>query len=219
MKPLSSLPGYASFFALVYASTLSGTANAEISSLTTEELTDTYIRDTTVIVQKSEPSQQQEPAIPVTLKVTPLEKGAQLLPDDPTHTISSISPELTSYTDELNQIELDSSLLLPPPNSTTEFIRPGPSDEGLAAVRAAYGIADDEPIDLTSFTFDNNVVGTALSGANLPNGTGVTANGQSFTISIPNTGNFRQQTITSPNGEIGVRVTPGQIQYTINLPQ
>lgn len=189
---------------------------AEISSLTSEELTDTYIKDTTVIVRQPK---QAEPSdkIPVKLKVTPLEQAAQVLPEDQTHKISSISNELSTY-DDLNSFRaLDNDIQIPLPATTTEFLKAPRSDDILNKIQLAYEIETGEPIDLTQLGFNPSTppdVANPIFAA-----TALSSTEDSFTLTIPNTGNFNSQQIQSPNGEIAVNVTPSQIQYTINLPK
>ena len=67
---------YSSLF-LLLAST---SAWSEISTLTPSELTDTYIKDTTVIVRPTQTTQEANEQIKVKLKVSPLEETASLLP-------------------------------------------------------------------------------------------------------------------------------------------
>lgn len=191
---------------------------AEISSLTSEELTDTYIKDTTVIVRQPK-EEAQNPAIPVKLKVTPLEQATQVLPQDQTHSVSSISNELSTYDDLNNFRALDNNIQIPLPASTTEFLKAPSSEDAIQAIRdtygAAQGVIDGKPIDLTSLPFLTTLKPSDIS---VPTDSyQITEN--SFTINIPNLGNFNPQQIQSPNGEIAVNVTPTQIQYTINIPK
>ena len=192
------------------------TSYAEISSLSSEELTDTYIKDTTVIVQQ-EKEETPTDSIPVKLTVTPLEKGAQVLPEDPTHSVSSISNELNTYTDINNQVAIDQALLQPAPDATTRFLRPQVDEATLNAVKDAYGIDRGEQIDLADLSFLGNL--TPTNPADLPAQTSYETTPSSFTIRIPNTGNYNSQQIASPNGEIAVNVNSQFIEYTLNIPQ
>jgi len=197
--------------------TASALASAEISSLTSEELTDTYIKDTTVIVQQEKAEESEAESIPVTLTVTPLEKGAQVLPDDPTHRVSSINNELDSFTDLSNQVAIDQALLQPAPDATTKFLRPPIDEATLNAVRAAYGLESGEPVDLANLEFLPAL--TPAQPGDLPANTGYATTPSSFTIRIPNTGNHNSQQISSPNGEVSVNVNSQFIEYTLNIPQ
>jgi len=198
---------------LVLASTA---AWSEISTLTASELTDTYIKDTTVIVRPEQAPAEPVDKVRVKLKVSPLEETAKILPHDEEMDLAAISPELNSYT-ELNEQAALSRNLQALPLVSTDFLTAPPSEDTLAKVRLAYGIPSGEPIDLTTLTFLPDLRPTLGN----PNPGGVTSSTteSSFTITIPNTGNFNSQNIATPNGEIGVSVTPSQIVYTLNLPK
>jgi hypothetical protein len=189
---------------------------AEISSLSSEELTDTYIQDTTVIVRQPKP-QEVTQSVPVKLKITPLEQPTQVLPEDQTHSISAISHELSTYDDLNNQRALENNLAPQLPIATTEFLRAPIPESVLNQVRQAYGIGAGEAVDLTALPFLTNL--TPANPGKIPTGSSYQSTESSFTIKIPNLGNFNSQQIASPNGEIGVNVTPSHIEYTLNLPK
>lgn len=216
IKPIK----FATFLLLPFSVLINEAAFAEISTLTAEELTDTYIEDTTVLVR---PQKAQEPktSIPVTLKVTPLEKTAQTLPEDQTGSLTSISHELSTYDDLNNQRALENNLSPQLPFPTTEFLTPPPSEAALGLIRSKYGkeqnVIDGQPIDLTTLPFMPSL--QVANPENIPAKVGYTTTERSFTIKIQNNGNFNSQTIASPNGEIGVNITPDNIEYTINIPR
>jgi len=191
---------------------------AEISSLSSEELTDTYIQDTTVIVRQKK-AETPSPTIPVQLKVSPLEEATQVLPQDQNHTTSAISHELTTYDDLNNLRALDNNLAPQLPLATTVFLKAPPSELAIQTIRDFYGTAqgveDGKSFDLTTLPFLTTLKPTDISVS--ADSYQITDN--SFTIRIPNLGNFNSQQIASPNGEIGVNVTPSHIEYTLNLPK
>jgi hypothetical protein len=199
---------------------ITSAAWSEISSLTSEELTDTYIKDTTVIVRQQRP-EKSTTTIPIKLKVTPLEQATQVLPQDQAHTLSSISHELTTYEDLNNQRALKNNLAPQLPLATTKFIKAPTSEATLELIRnqygGAFGIAEGKPIDLASLGFLSTL--TPSNPENIPPGSSYQTSESSFTIKIPNIGNFNSQQISSPNGEIGINVTPSHIEYTLNLPK
>lgn len=205
-------------FLLINSLLMSAVTFAEISSLTSEELTDTYIKDTTVIVRQQEQKPAPKVVVPVSLKVTPLEKAAQVLPEDQTHSTSSISNELSTYDDLNNLSALDRNIQPPIPAATTEFLKSPTSLPLLKQIQDAYGL-DKLPTDLTSLGFNENLANDISIQSNLPNNTAFAADDKSMTFTIPNLGNFNTQQIQSPNGEIAVNVNPSQIQYIINLPK
>jgi hypothetical protein len=190
---------------------------SEISSLSASELTDTYIKDTTVIVRPEQPTQDVNEKVRVKLKVSPLEETASTVPNESEAKLSAISEDLNSYTELNEQAALSTNLQPTLPAVTTRFITPQPSEEALTLIRNAYHIDSDTAIDLTSQSLLSNL----KPNLGLPNTGDAQYNttSDSFTISIPNTGNFNSQNITSPNGEIGINVTPSRIEYTLNLPK
>ncbi len=216
VKPIK----FAKFLLLPFSVLINEAAYAEISTLTSEELTDTYIQDTTVIVRPRK-SQESKTSIPVTLKVTPLEKTSQTLPEDQTGSLTTISHELSTYDDLNNQRALENNLSPQLPFPTTEFLTPPPSEAALGLIRSKYGkeqnVIDGQPIDLTTLPFMPSL--QVANPENIPAKVGYTTTERSFTIKIQNNGNFNSQTIASPNGEIGVNITPDNIEYTINIPR
>jgi hypothetical protein len=188
---------------------------AEISSLSSEELTDTYIKDTTVIVRQKK-EQDVSPSQLVRLKVTPIEQATQVLPEDQNHSISAISHELSTYDDLNNQRALENNLTPQLPIATKEFLKEPLSEELLNTVRQAYGIGATENIDISTLPFLTNLIPS--NPGDIPTGTSYQTTENSFSITIPNVGNFNSQQITSPNGEIGINVNSSSIEYILNLP-
>lgn len=190
---------------------------SEISSLTASELTDTYIKDTTVIVRPTQAPRESVEKVRVKLKVSPIDEATQIRPHDDERNLAAISEELNSYTELNERAALSTSLQTTLPITTTEFLTPPPSNNVLDQVRAAYGLDSSAPVDLTTLPFLSNL--TPRLGLSNPSNATYSTSPDSFTIRIPNTGNFNTQNIASPNGEIGVNVTPSHIEYTLNLPR
>lgn len=188
---------------------------SDIESLSQEELTDTYIKDTTVLVKNQQAKPEPVASTTVNLKVSPIEQEAQVLPQDPIHKGQPFSNELLSY-DYLNQNtalangeipQIEFALPLQDPNAIRR-------DETL---RAKYNLSPNEPIDYASLVGREtafNVTGAATN--NSAGGLG-SFDGSSITITIPNLNGANTQNHSSPNGEISVDVTPSQISYTLNL--
>lgn len=205
---------------LLFACFFSFGAVAEISSLTAEELTDTYIKDTTVIVRQPK-KEVPKVNIPVRLKITPLEQQTQILPQDQMQTATSTEETLGihSYDDLNNFRALDNNLQTSSlPSSIGQLIQEPKSAALMQQIQDMYGL-DSIPTDLTTLGFNSNMANNISIQSQLPSGTQFSADDRSMTFSIPNLGNFNSQQIKSPNGEIGVNVTPSQIQYIINLPR
>lgn len=196
---------------------------SEISSLSQEELTDTYIKDTTVIVRPQKEQVTTASDVRINLKVSPLEKATQLAPQENTEALSAINPELNSYTELNEQAALSVNLAPQAPLPTTKFLLPSASEDALALIRqeynGAYGIEEGTPIDLTSLGFLPTLPQEQSFQNGLPAGTALSADDSSFTLRIPNLGNFNSQNFATPNGEVGVNVTPSHIEYTVNLPR
>lgn len=188
----------------------------EISSLSSEELTDTYIKDTTIIVRQQK-TQEVSSSIPVKLKVTPLEQATQVLPEDQSGSLASVSHELSTYDDLNNFRALDNNLALPLPIATTEFLKAPLSESVLNEIRQAYAIEPGERFNLEAQRFRTTLEPARKE--DIPVGSSYITTENSFTIKIPNIGNFNSQQISSPNGEIGVNITPDNIEYTLNLPK
>lgn len=202
---------------MIFACLFSFNTVAEISSLSAEELTDTYIKDTTVIVRQPK-KEVPKINIPVNLKITPLEQQTQILPQDQMQTITTTNPGIHNYDDLNNFRALDNNLQVGLPSSTGQLIQEPKSAALLQQIQDKYGL-DSLPTDLTTLGFNSNMANDISIQSQLPSGTQFSADDRSMTFSIPNLGNFNSQQIKSPNGEIGVNVTPSQIQYTINLPR
>ncbi|MBL4797753.1 MAG: hypothetical protein JKY50_10085 [Oleispira sp.] len=196
------------------ASTLSW---SEISTLTASELTDTYIKDTTVIVRPTQAPKESVEKVRVNLKVSPIDEPTQIRPHDDERNLAAMSQELNSYTELNERAALSTNLQTSLPITSTQFLTPQPSNDVLNRIRAAYGLDSSAPVDLTSLPFLSNL--TPTLGLENPGNATYSTSPDSFTIRIPNTGNFNTQNIASPNGEIGVNVTPSHIEYTLNLPR
>lgn len=195
---------------------LNAAAWAEISSLTLEELTDTYIKDTTVIVRQKK-EQYVTSSLLVKLKVTPIEQATQLLPEDKIHSISAISHESSTYDDLNNQRALENNLTDQFPIATKEFLNEPLSEELLNTIRQVYGVGATENFDISTLPFLSNLIPS--NPGDIPAGTSYQSTENSFSITIPNTGNFNSQQIITPNGEININVNSSSIEYILNLPK
>lgn len=207
-------------YALPLLFLMSTGAWAEISSLTSEELTDTYIKDTTILVRQQKP-QEVSTSIPVKLKVTPLEQATQVLPENQSAALASVSHELSTYDDLNNFRALENNLAPQLPNASTIFLKDPASEAALQLIRGSYGeeqgVYTGQPIDLATLPFLDTL--TPSNPGAVPPELEYQTTESSFTIKIPNLGNFNTQQISSPNGEIGVNITPSNIEYTLNLPR
>jgi hypothetical protein len=192
------------------------TAFAEMSSLSSKELTDTYIQDTTVIVRQQR-AKEVVSSLRMSLKVTPIEQTIQVLPEAKIDSFSALNHELSTY-EELNNLRTLKNTLAPQlPSVTSEFLTEPLSESVLSQVRQAYGIELGEAVNLSNLPFLTNLAPS--NPLEIPAGLGYQFTESSFTINIPNAGNFNSQQFATPKGEFGVNITPSNIEYILNLPR
>lgn len=194
---------------LLLALSLSPLALAEIREIPAEEMTEAYIRDTTVVVpQQTPPSSSTGVSVTVKpLQTLPGEGPAAPGNDGP-------RPDLTPLTDQY---------LSEQRNQTLEQIgRPGyegaPFDPLQAQreeyLRALLGLESGVPIDYSSLQFPTNVPPASPP----PAGIAHSIQPGQFTISIPNSNHYAPSSHQTPGGEYQINVTPSDIIFTINLP-
>lgn len=183
-------------------------SQAEIVEIPAEEMTESYIRDTTVIVRKQAPT--QENARRTLIRVSPLEDDFS-------------EGESTAEAAQLQRIEYEA---MPDDNtaqlqyefqriSATQYAAPDYDHDRYANddnLRRLLGLADDEPIDYANLRYPL----TSVDGETPPEGMNLTP--ETFQIVIPNTGNYRNDSYSTQNGEMGVTVTPENITFEMTLP-
>src|SRR5690606_35438908 len=193
---------------------LAAPAIADIKEIPPEEMTEAYIRDTTVVVPQQPKSSS---ANNVTVKVTPLENipgNDNIGPGDDRSARPDLTPAAEQYLSEQRDRQLQQQ-------QQPGFTQPQPTDANIAA-REAYlrdllGLKAGQPIDYSNLQFpvpapaDMPPVPAGLNGYNLT--------ADQFSIRIPNTNNHPALTQQTPGGEMKVDVTPSDIIFTINLPQ
>ncbi len=202
------------FLLTLFSSTclLAASAVADIQEIPPEEMTEAYIRDTTVVVPQQN---QNSSATAATVKVAPLEDlpgSNQATPGDDRSARPDLTPAAEQYLSEQRDRQLQQQQQL-------GFTQPQPTDANIAA-REAYlrdllGLKAGQPIDYNNLKFP---VPSTLP--TVPTGlTGYELKADQFSISIPNTNNHPALTQQTPGGEMKVDVTPSDIIFTINLPQ
>jgi hypothetical protein len=192
------------------------TAFAEMSSLSLEELTDTYIQDATVIVRQQK-AKEMVSSLRVSSKVTPIEQATQLLPEAKIDFFSTINQELSTYEELNNQITLKNTVAPQLPTETSEFLTEPLPESVLSQIRQAFGIELGKVVNLSNLPFLTNLAPS--NPTEIPAGLSYQFTESSFTINIPNVENFNSQQFTTPRGEFGVNVTPSNIEYILNLPR
>jgi len=198
--------------------TVSASAIADIETLSQDELTDTYIKDTTVVVKQKEAEPEPVATTTVNLKVSPIEKEAQVLPQDPVHNLDPISNEMQSY-EYLNQNSALANGAIPNVQLSPMLLDVG-EQQRARKIMEELGMTESEYLNNLhnlSFTSFNQVATFAQITGDTDLIPGISAN--QITFEIPNSMGAATQQHTSPNGEVSVNVTPDKIQYILTAPQ
>lgn len=201
------MPSKTTSLALLAALTACNLTHAEIVEIPPEEMTEEYIRDTTILVP-GKTTQTKDNKKLMVVRVSPIEddyQDADALPND--LALISLSDELT-YEDQTTQQQF----IL---NSQTAQVPDGSFDPNRAAnedfLRRILGLADGAPIDYDNLQF----VGNGLTSAN---GSNLLVSPNQFQLIIQNSGQYPTESFTTPNGEIGIEITPNNINIQVNLP-
>lgn len=196
---------------------------ADITEIPAEEMTESYIQDTTVIVPKN----KQQPLDEINVTVSPNEgySDSQLLGDRPEPNHEGLKrPDLKPLSDDnLAKLQADSirqqhSSLETPflnlniqeyDNQLREQLRKN------NIPLESLGIPKDGPIDYSRLQFPSGLTSSEII---LPNGLEFESSPSQFIITIPNRGfNTPSQDLT-PGGEYQIKVDNNQLQLIINNP-
>lgn len=184
-------------------------ATADIKEISPEEMTESYIRDTTVIVPRAEPNQG---GVKADIVISEIE--AQPTTADTPQNKAGARPDLAPVSDNYlaeqwnrsqavqNQPQYNQPLLDPSQAQRDEYLR------------TILGLEAGTPIDYSQLQFP-----TSVAPVTPPPGVAYDMKPGSFTISIPNTNNYAETSHQPVNGNYKVDVTPSDIIFTINLPQ
>tara|TARA_R110001583_G_scaffold59805_1_gene177860 strand:+ start:1326 stop:1940 length:615 start_codon:yes stop_codon:yes gene_type:complete len=182
---------------------------AEIVEIPPEEMTEAYIKDTTVIVRKKAPVPTNEKR--TLIRVSPLEEdfseGQTLDSEMDSFALIEQQQNLTITDQQANDLNARASY---------DFVTPNMDPNELARednLRAVLGLPEGSPIDYSTLQFPT---GTAL---NPESGIGSNSGSQGFQLQIPNANGIPAQSFTTPNGEFGVNVTPEGITFQMNTPR
>ncbi|MCD8524114.1 MAG: hypothetical protein LRY66_12825 [Saccharospirillaceae bacterium] len=187
------------------------TTQAEITEIPAEEMTEAYIRDTTVIVRKQPAGQPaKDHQSDASLRVSPLDQ-----PYDESADLKGGSEVPAQIMDAYLAEQRNNALL-----NQNAFEFRSPSLDPQQALRDEYlrdvlGLEPGAPIDYSNLQFPTNITPDITP----PAGIGHTIAPGQFAISIPNSDNINAQTHQTPGGEYRIDVTPSEIIFTINLPQ
>ena len=205
MKPLSPL-------VIAAISLASGITSAEIKEIPPEEMTEAYIKDTTVIVRKQKPVEEGSDKTSV-IKVSPLEQefseGTALQQQNPAS--SANLPQESLYLTEQRETELLNQQM---------YAIQGPGADPLKqvrdeALRTALNLQPGEEIDYDNLSFPSSIPSNVIP----PIGTDVATSPDHFVISIPNNGNYNTNNYVTPGGEYEINITPDEITFRLNTPQ
>lgn len=191
---------------------LPGLASADIREIPAAEMTEAYIRDSTVIIpqQKTTPEREKKS---LNVRVSPADEayreGESLRPA--TESLSTTGNPADDNLAERNSAALDSL-------QTYDFSPPllDPAQAGRDAIlRELLALDPATPIDYSSLQFPT----TVSTDIPPPAGTSYDITPGQFSISIPNSNNYPSDSYVTPGGEYQVDVTPSDITFTISLPQ
>ncbi len=190
---------------------ISITTQAEITEIPTEEMTEAYIKDTTVIVRHQAATQEGENLQgDASLRVSPLAE-----PYSETDQLNGNTEIPIQITDQYLSEQRNNALLS---QSSYDFRTPALDPQQALReeyLRDALGLEPGTPIDYSNLQFPTNITPDITP----PAGLGYNIAPGQFAISIPNSDNINAQTQQTPGGEYRIDVTPSEIIFTINLPQ
>lgn len=206
---------------------LAAPAMADITEIPAEEMTESYIQDTTVIVPKN----KQEPLDDINVTINPNEgnRDSELLGERPEPNNEGLKrPDLKPLSDDnLAKLQADSirqqnsSLDVPLLNlNIQEYdnqLREQLRKNNISL--ESLGIPASGPIDYSKLQFPTGLLpNTPIP--ELPNGIGFdNSNSKQFILTIPNTQGYRPSTEQTPGGEYQVKVDNNNIQFIINAPR
>jgi len=200
--------------ALISALVASMATHADIEEISPEELTEAYIKDTTVIIRKqtADEVQNSQPAI---IKVSPLQETfseGETLSEQPAQ---SVIPEVSdNYLFERHEQELlnqsaynfQAPVLDPHQNSR---------EQALQSASAELQALTGETIDLNNPAFPTGIPDAIVP----PIGTALSSSSGEFVISIPNNNAYPSRSYQTPNGEYQIDITPDRIDFRLSIPQ
>lgn len=185
---------------------------AEITEIPAEQLTDSYIRDTTIIVEqkKEEPAKQQEQLKDdLHIQVKPQSYSSAQQKEQ------SSLPAITSPNTDLERG-------VKPIQSNVEYrflkqqqaiVYDHESATREQKLRKKFNIPYNQPIDFANINLPVSENGKY----NLGPGKSYNVGAKSLEIRIPNTKGYNQQSFSSPDGVYDVEVTPSDLIFKFNL--
>lgn len=185
------------------------TVRADIQEISSEEMTEAHIRDTTVIIQRQS---TVDTKAPINVKVTP-NKGGELdsikYPNQDAQQRPDLTPLTDSYLSEQRErsLQQQQSSVKMQPYDSSQIER----EHNLNRIWKQFDLKGDIPTDYGNLTFPTYV--------DIPAGTDLSIGSHEFSISIPNTNNYKPSSQQTPNGEYQINITDDNIKFIINLPK
>src|SRR5690554_106203 len=173
-------------------------------------MTDTHIYDTTLFI--SNRASTTVPKAPILVKITLIDHTELDCLLETTHGNQN-SPDLIPLTDTYLSEQRERSLLQQQSNVPSQLYDASRAERerNLNNIWQQFNLQGDIPNDYRDLTFPTNV--------EMPAGSNMFMDANQFSISIPNTGDYRPSTQKTPNGEYQVDITPDNIKFIINLPK
>lgn len=180
---------------------------AEITEIPAEELTDSYIRDTTIIVRQAETIPLAKKS-KVQIKVSP----------QPYSSAQNIEQENASLDSSTNNHEASNvkahspdvyQFLTQQQASTYDHQR----EKRERDIRKHYNIPYNKPLDLNAINLPVSENGKY----DLGSGNSYLIGNRSLEIRVPNSKGFNAQTIKTQDGTYDVQVTPTDVIFKFNL--
>ena len=194
---------------------LSISVNADIREIPSEELTESYIENTTVIVRKQEKAETANEAKRV-IKVSPLEDDFSEGEDLATRTKQPLDtlPANDEYLGERQSNALANQAIYNFQSPTLDPLQAS-RNEALQAASIELQALTGETIDLANPTFPTQIPESIVP----PIGTGISSSPGSFVFSIPNSNGYPSDNFSTPGGEYQINITPDTIDFQLNVPQ
>lgn len=193
------------------------TVHADITEIPPEEMTEAYIRDTTVIVPRQKTSEPQDP---IHVKISPMERSELDSFDDPNQETQR-RPDLTPLSDAYLSEQRERTLQQQQSNVDMKVYDPMQieREHNLNKIWKEFNIQGDIPKDYGNLTFPTTIGPADMN--KIPDGTSYNIGSHEFSISIPNVNGTKvpENPIITPNGEYQINITEDKIQFIMNLPQ
>lgn len=184
--------------------------HAEITEIPPEEMTEAYIKDTTVIIREAEEDELKK-VIRALITVFPIDEtyseGDAIADDAEVAIQMQAYNQMSTVEQQQYLLEAAQQLSIQTPNLDTDR---HVNDDFL---RQILGLEAGAPIDYSNLQFPTGV--DMASGNNL---LFTEQGGNGFQLTIQNSSGYTPTTFATPGGEIGVSVTPDNISISINTP-